>query len=351
VRKASPAPRPTAIADAGAPSGIVAVAAPFEASPPPPSIVEALPSTAFTAQPPSAAALIESAPSTVGLTRRPARRIHLALVAVAGLSVGIALGLATLPLVLSALAATSSPTSLEQSQHDEPVLPPAAPSTPAVEAKAVATTNGGAAMPWDDVALVKVPSCAELAAPSLSSSSPKGFLLQGALKEAPRALMRGDAPAAHLAFCVATQLGARTPAMLSGLSQTQLMLGDANAALSTADQLVQLNPTVAAHLDLRGDVLIRLGRVEEARSSWFSAARASRASDLLIRNLLRSSKSAADAALRAGDLPRADRMLRRAIALGPKDAAPCLQLAAVLAKSGQQGAAQRWQAYAQSLAR
>jgi Flp pilus assembly protein TadD len=297
----------------------------------------------------------------VGRVRKPARGIHLALVAMAGLGVGLASGLALVPLALSSQAPTAEQAKVPSAQQAELApqqavtpVPPAVATTPAPPPAAAAneaTANGGSAIPWDDLAQVKGTSCEELAAPSLQGSSPKGVALQSALKEAPRAMMRGDAPAALQAFCVATQLGARTPPLFSGLSQTQLMLSQLDTALQTADQLVQLDPTSAAALDLRGDVLIRLGRVEEAKSAWFTAAGASRASELLIRNLLRSNKSAAEAALRAGDLSRADRMLRRAIALAPTDAAPCLQLATVLAKTGQPAAAQRWKAYAESLAR
>jgi Flp pilus assembly protein TadD len=322
---------------------------------------EAISGPVFSAERTATPAPTASELIAAGLVRKPARRIHIALVAMAGLGVGLVSGLALLlPRASSSQAPTAEHANVPPPQPAEPVPPPAvtpappaavtaSPAPPPAVVATEAAANEGSVIPWDDLAQVKGTSCEELAAPSLQAS--KGVALQNALKEAPRAMMRGDAQAALQAFCVATQLGARTPPILSGLSQTQLMLSQLDTALQTADQLVQLDPTAAAALDLRGDVLIRLGRVEEAKSSWVAAAGASRTSDLLIRNLLRSNKSAAEAALRAGDLSRADRMLRRAIALAPTDATPCLQLATVLAKTGQQAAAQRWKSYAESLAR
>jgi Flp pilus assembly protein TadD len=342
-----------------APVAIVSVAAsapPIPAEPIAPPLpaapIEPIPSAALRAELSPPHALEESELRAAGLAKRPRRSLRVAHIAVAGVGVGIALGLAVMLLALSkrAPAAEHAPIvkTTANARAAAPVPPPA--ETPAPAAPETAAATGSVIIPWDDLPEVKATSCEELAAASLQGSSPRSIVLESALKEAPRAMMRGDAPAAHRAFCVATQLGRRTPTMLSGLSQTLLVQSDVHAALATADQLLQLDPTSWAALDLRGDVLIRLGRVEEAKSSWFTAAGVSPTSEPLVRNLLSANKSAAEAALRAGDLPRADRMLRRVIALTPMDAAPCLQLAALLAKSGQQAAAERWRTYARSLA-
>jgi Flp pilus assembly protein TadD len=351
------APPPPAVVEPIAPPP-PAVAEPIAPPPPPPPAVAApigpIPSAALLAELSPPAALDESALRAAGLAKRPRRSLRIAHIAVAGVGVGIALGLAVLLLALSKRAPADEHAPIGKTTANaraaEPAPPPAATAAPVPPAPEIAATPGSAVIPWDDLPAVKAASCEELAAADVQGSNPKSVALERALKEAPRALMRGDAPAAHRAFCVATQLGRRSPTMLSGLSQTLLVLSDPHAALATTDQLLQLDPTSWAALDLRGDVLIRMGRVEEAKSSWFTAAGVSPASEPLVRNLLRANKSAAEAALRAGDLPRADRMLRRVIALTPMDAAPCLQLAALLAKSGQQAAAERWRAYAGSLA-
>jgi Flp pilus assembly protein TadD len=137
--------------------------------------------------------------------------------------------------------------------------------------------------------------------------------------------------------------------VLTGLAQAQLMHGDLAAALDTVEQRLRYEPKNAAALDLRGDVLVRMGKIDEAQQSWFKAAGATHGSTLLTTNLLRANKDFAQAALRGGDLPRAERLLRRAIALSPRDAQLCQQLADVLEKAGQAPAAGRWRAYAESL--
>ena len=60
-------------------------------------------------------------------------------------------------------------------------------------------------------------------------------------------------------------------------------------------------------------------------------------------------KAEAQAAIRAGDLARADRTLRRVIALGPSDRESCLQLADTLEKRNHSAASDRWRAHARSL--
>jgi Flp pilus assembly protein TadD len=166
---------------------------------------------------------------------------------------------------------------------------------------------------------------------------------------AQRALLQGDTAAAHKAFCTAAQIGVPSDTVLLGLTQVLLMQGDLTAALETVDQLLGRAPTNKQALGWRGDILIRMGRVDDAREAWFKAAGATRASKLLIDNLLRSSEADAKTALRYGDLSRADRMLRRSIALTSGDPEHGRELAAVLTKSGQAAAAGRWRTYLSSL--
>jgi Flp pilus assembly protein TadD len=180
-------------------------------------------------------------------------------------------------------------------------------------------------------------------------TGPKGFLLQQAVTRAQRALLQGDTAGAHAAFCSAAQLGVPSDKLLLGLTQVLLMQAQLTAALKTVDQLLERAPTNKQALDWRGDILIRMGRVDEAREAWFKAAGATRASQRLIDNLLRTSDADAKTALRSGDLSRADRMLRRAIALTSGDPERCRELAAVLTKSGQRAAAERWRGYLSSL--
>jgi Flp pilus assembly protein TadD len=138
--------------------------------------------------------------------------------------------------------------------------------------------------------------------------------------------------------------------VLLGLTQVLLMQSDLAAALKTADQLLKRAPDNKKALDFRGDILIRMGRVAEAREAWFKAAGATRGSKRLTDNLLRASDADGQTALRSGDLSRADRMLRRAIALTSGDPEHCRALAAVLTKKGDAAAAERWRSYLRALA-
>jgi Flp pilus assembly protein TadD len=161
--------------------------------------------------------------------------------------------------------------------------------------------------------------------------------------------MQGDTAAAHAWFCTAAQLGVRNDAVLLGLAQVLLMQSDLAGALGSIDELLARTPDNKHALEWRGDILIRMGRVDEARSAWFKAAGATRASKRLIDNLLRASQADAKGALRSGDLSRADRMLRRQIALTSGDPEPSRQLVAVLNKSGHAAAAERWRGYVSAL--
>jgi len=174
-------------------------------------------------------------------------------------------------------------------------------------------------------------------------------LLQQAVKRGQRELIRGNVKAAHTAFCEAVLLGQPTEVILIGLTQVLLMQSDTEAALKTADQLLTLKPNDRVALALRGDILIRMGRADEARETWYRAAGASRASASLIDNLRRANRADAVKALRAGDLARADRLWRRVIALDVRDVEASAQLAAVLAKNGEADAAKRWLVYAETL--
>jgi Flp pilus assembly protein TadD len=205
------------------------------------------------------------------------------------------------------------------------------------------------AIPWDDLAPATAKTCEELAPVGVGTAGPKGFLLQQAVTSAQRALMQGDTAAAHAAFCTAAQLGVPSDTVLLGLTQVLLMQSDVRAALKAVDQLLERAPSNKAALDWRGDILVRMGRVDEAKQAWFKAAGASRASKPLIDNLVRASDADVKLALRSGDLSRADRMLRRVIALTSGDPEHCRQLVAVLTKSGNAAAEQRWRTYLSTL--
>ncbi len=202
-------------------------------------------------------------------------------------------------------------------------------------------------IPWTFPGAASTPSCSSLV--ETVAAGPSGYRLQQAIKRSQTELIRGRVEEAHAALCEAKLLGASSPAALLGLAQVLLMRDDPGGALKVVDEFLEQQPTSATARDLRGDALVRLGRVEAARGEWFRAAGAAQGSASVVADLLRANRAGARSAVRAGDLSRADRMLRRVIALDPRDADAAAQLARALHKAGKSAAARRWYDFAVTL--
>jgi len=302
------------------------------------------------------AAIFEEESALIVPVRFDARTAWLVTAGVLALLGAAALGLALLralsassaapPKAAARIAATASPT--PEQQAPAPAAPPPArlalaPSVTLPQATAeppAATSNS--AIPWDDLPQITAKSCEALA---IIGSGPKGLLAGQAVTSAQRAIVRGDTAAAHAAFCTASQLGVTNDTVLFGLARVLFMQSDLSAALEAVDQLIERAPTNKQAFEWRGDILIRMGKFDEAQKAWLKAAGATRPSKLLIDNLIRSNDADVKTALRAGDLSRADRMLRRSIALTSGDPEHCRRLVAILTKNGNAAAAERWRAY------
>lgn len=363
---ALPPPPPVEVAPPKEPEAVVAIA------PPAPVMAAVAP---VVAEPPHAIASApvvtapeESFPPIAAAPR--VSRLPLVASAAVCLAIGFGLGLGLMHLVYSTPSsskevAAARPASATPAEPTSAVAVPAAPVAEAPKVAAAAraasapaaapepaapaepkTAAPSSAIPWDDLPPATAKGCEELVS---DAKGPKGFLLSQAVTNAQRALLKGDAAAAHASFCTAAHLGNPSDAVLLGLTQVLLMQSDLERALKTVDELLARAPTNKQALDWRGDILIRMGRVDEAREAWFKAAGATRASKRLVDNLLRVSDQDAATALRSGDLSRADRMLRRTIALTSGDPAHCRQLMAVLTKSGHAAAAERWRSYVSAL--
>lgn len=203
-------------------------------------------------------------------------------------------------------------------------------------------------IPWKDIDPVSAKGCEDLVDVSAGASA-TAFKFSQAFKAAKLAMLRGEVDAAHQAFCQASLLSKPNAPVLTGLAQVLLIKGDLTAALEAADQLLRLKHESASAMNLRGDILIRMGEVDEALNAWMSAAGATRLSAILKANLFRASDQSAREALQAGDLARADRLLRRALAIEPGNAEIAARLALVLHKNENDRAARLWLRYASSL--
>jgi cytochrome c-type biogenesis protein CcmH/NrfG len=202
------------------------------------------------------------------------------------------------------------------------------------------------AVPWNDTDVAPARSCKDLLG---RPEAPSAFRFSQALAAAERAIMRGRLDLAHQAYCEASLISEPVPAVLTGLAQVRLIQGDLSGALEATKELLKLDPESATALNLLGDVSIRMGKVSEAKAAWTSAAGATKLSSTLAANLLRASVRDAKRAMHGSDLGRADRMLRRALALDPRNVETVAKLALVLQRNGNPKAAGLWISYAESL--
>jgi Flp pilus assembly protein TadD len=209
-----------------------------------------------------------------------------------------------------------------------------------------ATEREPAEIPWLDIEPVTTKQCKDLVEAPAGAGA---YRFSQALETAQRSMVRGQVDAAHDAFCEASLLSEPAPAVLTGLAQVLLVKSDLRGALAAAEQLVAISPTSATAHNLRGDILIRMGKVDAAKLAWTRAAKATTFSQILRSNIARASHQAAKLAMRGGDLARADRMLRRALAMDPSDVIAAAKLAMVLHKNGKDKAARLWLGYAESL--
>jgi tetratricopeptide (TPR) repeat protein len=201
-------------------------------------------------------------------------------------------------------------------------------------------------LPWVEPNAASSTACQPISSRTMNRSIQRRAQAE---KQGYDSLLRGDLDAARKAFCYSTRHDAPSVLALTGLVRTQLQLGDPESALYSVARLVERHPDASEAHNLLGDVLIRLGRLEDAREAWASAAGLARLSIPIAEALRRKSLAEADAAIAAAAYPRAERMLLRAIAFRPDDTEAVADLVLVLRREGKTGAAKRWLGYARRL--
>jgi Tfp pilus assembly protein PilF len=145
--------------------------------------------------------------------------------------------------------------------------------------------------------------------------------------------VKGEIAKANLAMCNAVALHPETPA-LEGLAMIYLTQNAPTQALVWIEKAEAIRPNVRETMTLHADILSFLGKPDEALALWLSALNIP-ADDLSRRRGI----AAEDATLgrsfmRQGDLPRAERLLRRSVALDPTHAVAAASLAEVMKKRG-----------------
>ncbi len=287
----------------------------------------------------------------------PAALLLVALAALQGLLVVAALSVLTRPRH-SRSAASGSSTAAGQSG---PKAPPAqasaaalspeanrAPSPEQATPRAQSAESASSAPAGTNVGVDEsgssAPSCEDILAGVKVKTGEYPGLAYGQVREAKRALIRGDLDAAERALCKAVLWNRSNPALPLELAQLMLLRRDGAQAVAWAEKGLSLDPASARGQGILGDGLARVGDYEAAKRAWLSSLHAEPSSDPERLEALSGSSSLreARAAMQRRDYARAERFFRRAVVLDGDNVAASNGLAEALLKRGDTSAALRW---------
>lgn len=160
-------------------------------------------------------------------------------------------------------------------------------------------------------------------------------------KVARQALMQGNVERAHEMMCRAV---AREPASPAAEGLAAFYLG--KRATGLAERYVQgvlaIDPGRRTALELQSDVKNQQGLVEEAKRILLATLRLEATDDVRLAAVSRKFGAEADLAIKSGDYPLAERLLRRAVVLSPENDQATLRLAEVFLRAGLRDAAKLW---------
>ena len=205
----------------------------------------------------------------------------------------------------------------------------------------------------DDVELWKVApdsgmaTCEEKLGPAApTSESPSRAISYW--KQARRLLMQGKSEEALEMMCLAGLFDPAGPAA-EGLAEYYL----AQRALTEAERWVKLSLKAddnrrKSH-ELLGDIESQKGHPQEALKIWLDTMRLSGDETATMQAISRKLMQDANLARRGGDLPRAERSLRRAAALAPESSVIAIELADIFLQRNTLPAAEKWAARARQL--
>jgi tetratricopeptide (TPR) repeat protein len=154
-----------------------------------------------------------------------------------------------------------------------------------------------------------------------------------------KAIVRGDLVLAQTNMCEASFINPASPA-LEALALLYVTQGSPSEALLWLDKADIVRPGVRDTLDLRGTALSQLGQIEKARQIWLRALNIKDADEGRRAGVAEEDVAVARQHLKQGDLPRAERRLRRAVVLSPKSSIAMAALAEVFVKKAELPSAQ-----------
>jgi Flp pilus assembly protein TadD len=236
----------------------------------------------------------------------------------------------------------------------EVAAPPATPIEPAIARAAPDSALSEPENPASITTLLatdgsetKAPSCDDLLAPD---SVGQNEAWADSIGVARRALVRGDMDGSQRAFCKALRAENTDATASFELAQLLLLRRDGAAAVDWARKAAALEGNSTRVLNLLGDALVRTANVDEARNAWLGAAKVDENDASAVARLAQGLLDAADASLKERDPARAERLLRRVIALQPENAQAFAKLASALTRLGFARSASAWSERAAELA-
>lgn len=154
-----------------------------------------------------------------------------------------------------------------------------------------------------------------------------------------KAIVRGDLAAAQASMCEAAFINPASPA-LEALALLYVTEGAATEALVWLDKAEAVRPGVRDTLELRGAALSQLGQIGKARQVWLQALNVKEEDMGRRGGVADEDVAVARQHMKQGDLPRAERRLRRAVVLNPKSSLAMATLAELFLKKNQTTLAQ-----------
>jgi Flp pilus assembly protein TadD len=162
-----------------------------------------------------------------------------------------------------------------------------------------------------------------------------------AFNRARKALMAGDVAAAEADLCRSV-LAAPTGPAAEALAEFYLGRRAVSLAKRELEPALAANPERRKAIELMADVRAYEGDAQAARELLLGTLGVSEGDTRVLAAVARKFAAEGDQAARGGDLPRAERLIRRAALLVPDDVGISLSLAAIYGRSGMPGAAQAW---------
>lgn len=240
--------------------------------------------------------------------------------------------------------------SAEDTKKDD-LLPPAAKQqaegTDGPAEKETEEEPEGSGSIWKVRETTKLPSCEERLGPATPKSADAARAV-GYWKNARRLLMVGNTEEAIESMCLAGLLDSSGPAS-EGLAEYYLGQRSLEQAERWIRESLEADPERRKSQELLSDIENQKGNVEEARKIILRTMRVSADETKKMELTARKLRQDARLARKGGDLPRAERELRRAALLSPKDAEIAAELGDVLLRRQAPTAAARWAAHALEL--